>query len=246
MKKPARRPSRPSAATAREPAHAASEVAPPSPAAPPAKPVGTVAPAASEPIPDVQEIKPDVNPFTESDWRMVGYAWAGFALRVMLVFGAVFSIYQYLATRDETRVERTLQLVDLWEKPEYQAAQKAVMLRVQALIDQATREVAPNTPEDIAILQRQAGLNALTAGDAATLSQLRDHFERIVYFLNRLASCVEEELCSRKIADSYFRDYAVSFWSYFSDYVQHQRREGFLTYAEPIERYVTGAGAAGD
>jgi hypothetical protein len=42
--------------------------------------------------PSPQEIKKESNPFTEADWRMWTYAWSGFLLRLMLVFGASFSV----------------------------------------------------------------------------------------------------------------------------------------------------------
>jgi hypothetical protein len=74
--------------------------------------------------PSPQEIKKETNPFTEADWRMWTYAWSGFLLRVMLVFGAAFSVYQYLVQREEKRVERTFALIELWERPEYQDAQR--------------------------------------------------------------------------------------------------------------------------
>ena len=63
------------------------------------------------------------NPFVEGDWRVMLNAWAGFALRVILVVSSAFGINQYLIIREESRVSRALELVELWEKPEYQKAQ---------------------------------------------------------------------------------------------------------------------------
>ena len=37
-----------------------------------------------------QEVKPESNPFTSRDWRMLLYAWAGLGVRILLVVGAAF------------------------------------------------------------------------------------------------------------------------------------------------------------
>ena len=75
-------------------------------------------------------------------------------------------------------------------------------------------------------------------GGSKPIEDFTADFDRIVYFLNRVSFCVEGGLCSRKVADAYFRDYAVSFWSYFAGYVEKQRKAGSTTYALPIENYV--------
>ena len=186
------------------------------------------------------EIKKETNPFTERDWRMVGYAWSGFLLRILLMFGAVFSVYQFLAAREEKRVERTLQLVELWEEEDYQAAQGAIRERLAALNEKHASLLGDSpTQAEMALYSERVGLEAMRAEDGSTpLPEFRKHFDRVIYFLNRLSFCVEGNLCSRDVADAYFRDYAVSFWTYFSGYVAEQRKAGLTTYALPIERYV--------
>lgn len=189
------------------------------------------------------EVKKESNPFTERDWRMFAYAWSGMLVRFILIFGALFSVYQFLVAREEKRVERTLALVELWEQPDYQKAQRAVKLRLAALNEKyaSLLGASPNATA-IAVYQERLGIEALTAdGGETPLSQFQEDFDRIVYFLNRLASCVESDLCSRATADSYFKDYAVSFWGYFSGYVARERKAGATSFARPIEAYVGAA-----
>jgi hypothetical protein len=64
---------------------------------------------------------------------MLSYAWSGYVLRVLLVLGTVFSVVQYLQAREEKRVERTLELVELWDRPEYQDAQRVLKRRLAEL-----------------------------------------------------------------------------------------------------------------
>lgn len=187
-----------------------------------------------------QEIKKEANPFTDPDWRMLTYAWSGFLLRILLVLGGIFSVYQYIQAREERRVERTLQLVEVWERPDYQTAQRALRRRLAALNDKHSASLGTNPSRTHAeIYYNRLGLEALAeSGDDMAAADFRENFDRIVYFLNRVAFCVEENLCSRSVADAYFLDYAQSFWDYFADFVAQQRQNGAHGYARPIESYL--------
>jgi hypothetical protein len=187
-----------------------------------------------------QEIKKETNPFTEKDWRMIVYAWSGLAVRIVLVAGAIFSVYQFLLAREETRIQRALEMVQLWEQPEYQAAQRAVKKRVDALNTRyATLLGDQPTSNDRSFLMKKIGLEAMTPeGGSQSAEEFQEEFDRVVYFLNRIAFCVEGNLCSRDVIDAYFRDYAKSFWDYFSGYADRQRDTVSPTYAQPIEAYV--------
>jgi hypothetical protein len=193
------------------------------------------------------EVKKESNPFTDRDWRMFSYAWTGMLVRVLLIFGGLFSVYQFLVNREEKRVERTLQLVELWEHPDYQKAQRALKVRLGDLNERYASLLGANPDATaIAVYQERIGMEALTAeGGAKPLPDFQEDFDRVVYFLNRLSSCVESNLCSRATADAYFKDYAVSFWGYFSGYVARERKAGSANFARPIETYV-GAGVPAD
>ena len=194
------------------------------------------------PWPSNHDIKKESNPFTDRDWRMLSYAWLGLFVRIILVVGALFSVYQYLAAREEKRVERTLSIVELWENKDYQTAQQALKARLTALNAKYASLLGANaSPAERAVYFERIGIEALTAdGGTMPLPEFQEQFDKIVYFLNRLSFCVEGGLCSKDMTDAYFRDYAVSFWSYFKSYVVRQRRSGTPTYALPIERYVSG------
>lgn len=193
-----------------------------------------------------QEINEETSPFKDRDWRIRFYSWAGIGLRLLLIFGTLFSVVQFLAAREEKRVERTLELVDSWEKPEYQEAQKALKERLDGLNSRFASLLGENpSPTELAVYSRRLGVAAMTKdGGTMPLSDFQDQFGRIVYFLNRLSFCVEENLCSRDVADAYFRDFTLSFWGYFSSYVQAQRKQGSPSYGKPIEEYVRSTEAS--
>ena len=199
-------------------------------------------PETTEGLPEVstQEAKPESNPFTSRDWRMLGYAWAGFLVRLLLVAGGLFSAYQYLENKEEKRVERTLQLVDAWERDEYQDAQRAVSERLDGLNAKYASLLGANpSPNDRAVYMERIGVEAMTAdGGEMKLADFRASFGRVLYFLNRVAFCVDGNLCSRQMADGYFGDYALSFWQYFKGYVAQEREAGSTNLAAPLEAYV--------
>lgn len=188
----------------------------------------------------IQDDFNDGNPFNESDWRVLLNAWVGFLLRVVLVFAAGFSVFQYLAQREETRVSETLKLVDLWEQDQYQGAQQALRNRLAELNKNYADEFPANgTDAEKAFYFRRIGDVAMTAdGGSMPLPEFEEHFGRLVYFLNRVAFCVGENICSEKVSDAYFADYAVSFWRYFSGYAAKQRKGGNPNFARAIEDYV--------
>ncbi|HEV7255985.1 MAG TPA: hypothetical protein VGN97_23200 [Mesorhizobium sp.] len=202
--------------------------------------------APASPLPDplqnplAEELRAEENPFTTSDWRMRSYAWAGYTLRFVLIFGAVFTVVQFLAAREEKRVERALQLAETWERPEYQDAQKALRDRLADLNARYASLLGSDpSAEELDVYYDRIGQEAMTAeGGAAPLAEFRERFDRIVYFLNRVSFCVEENMCSAEVSDAYFGDYAQSFWNYFGGYVQAQRRRGAPNYAKPIESFV--------
>lgn len=186
------------------------------------------------------EVKKEANPFLDGDWRMLLYAWSGMALRLVLVLGTLFTAFQYLAAREEKRIERALSLVELWERPEYQQAQRSVKQRLSGLNDKFSALIgATPSKTELAVYYEKIGIEAMKPeGGTMSLPEFQGEFDQILYFLNRLAFCVEGNLCSDKIAEAYFRDYAVSFWGYFAGYVAKQRQAGNSTFAKPLEDYV--------
>ena len=217
-------------------------------ASPPAAPTaGTgkkkvVLPETTEafPWPSNHEIKKESNPFTDRDWRMWLYAWMGLLVRVTIVLGAIFTVYQYLSAREQNRVQRTLELVELWERSEYQDAQTALRQRLAALNQKYANLLGSNpSAKELDVYYSRIGIEAMSeSGGAMPLTEFSAHFDRVVYFLNRVAFCVEGNLCAEDIADAYFRDYAASFWQYFAGYIERQRKAGAASFARPIESYV--------
>ena len=64
------------------------------------------------------------------------------------------------------------------------------------------------------------------------------NFDRIVYFLNRVSFCVDGKLCIARVADAYFRDYAVRSGATFPATSRSSASPVRANYAAAIEKYV--------
>ncbi|ESY50523.1 MULTISPECIES: hypothetical protein [unclassified Mesorhizobium] len=225
----------------KKPGGTATQKSPATSAPPPAKKPATL-PETTEgfPWPSSHEIKKEANPFTDRDWRMLIYAWSGLAVRLAIIFTLAFSVFQFLANQEQKRVEQTMSLVELWESKDFQQAQRALKERLSSLNAKYDNLLsATPSPTEERVFRQRIGIEAMTAGGGTMpIADFNDNFDRIVYFLNRLSICVEGKLCSRDVADAYFRDYAVSFWSYFAGYIEKERKAGSANYAQAIENYV--------
>ncbi len=220
---------------------------PPGPAQPQAMPAPqpkAVLPETADamPWPSTQEIKKESNPFTDRDWRMFTYAWTGLAVRVIVILGGLFTVYQYLETSEEKRINKTFELLEIWERPEYQEANLAVRQRISDINARYASLLGKEpTTTELAVYMERVGMEAMTDdGGTMPLPEFKKHFDALTFFLTRVATCVQAKQCSRQVTDDYFRDISVSFWSYFSRYVRQIRAAGSTTFAVPIEEYVTG------
>lgn len=98
---------------------------------------------------------------------------------------------------------------------------------------------ADPTPAERKVYMEQIGIEAMTEGGGTMpLATFRAEFGRVLYFLNRMAFCVEGKLCSRAMVDGYFGDYAGSFWDYFAGHVAQERKGGAASFAAPLEAYL--------
>jgi len=194
-------------------------------------------PEGASPIPGVSEWTENL--FLEGDWRVSANAWAGFGLRVLLIVGTLFTVYQYMMQRQELRVERTLALVELWDQDKYQEAAKAVRTRLAGLVKDNPNPFGANpSQKDLAYYYAKIGEQALSEGEPP---EFQEQFDRLVYFLNRVSFCVDRNICDRDIATNYFQDYANSFWRFFAGYAEKRRKQGEPAYAVAIEKFVGDA-----
>ena len=195
------------------------------------------------PWPSNHEIKKESNPFTDRDWRMWIYAWSGLLVRLAIILGGIFSVYQYLENRRGEAAHQDVRTAGgMGASRNTRPRSSRCASGLSGLNTQYASLLPANpTPTELGVYMDRIGLAAMT-GDGGTmpLPEFKAHFDRIVFFLNRVSTCVQGNQCSRDVTNDYFRDFAVSFWNYFGKYSRQMRQAGSTTFSVPLEEFVTG------
>lgn len=163
---------------------------------------------------------------TETEHRFLGVPisiWDGLAglFTVLAVLGGIFGLiiaYVELGQRREAaQAEATLALLDVWEgstqgSTNYLNAFRALDTRLAARLNEVPQADLDAARADDTM---RAALYARAARQILADAEAQRGFEDIVYFFQRLAICVELDLCDRKATLAFFegpmRSFSVTF-----------------------------------
>lgn len=139
-----------------------------------------------------------------------------FVVRVGFLGGLLFTGYQYIDSLRRERVERSFELVDLWESERIQGAQRTLESKLSKLQSETTKVFgAKPTAEDLKFAEKVIGDAVFE--QTKTDDELRNDFSTMLYFLNRVSYCATEGLCEASVVNDFFEDYAKQFWNYFGE-----------------------------
>lgn len=151
-----------------------------------------------------------------------------------LIVGGLFAAYQFLESRKDARVERTMEYILRYEDGRVGDSRRAIQAALRPFLEQFAEfetGVAPASRDEM----------VLTLIDEAGDGRLPDHIDTVVDFYEGLWTCVREEICSREVAFGYFttdaRDFAQNFEPYF-----RRRQENNSAYAGGLERFALADG----
>ncbi|MFD3191887.1 hypothetical protein ACFMPD_16710 [Sedimentitalea sp. HM32M-2] len=166
--------------------------------------------------------------------------WLDLLVKVGAIFAAVFAIVQYLQAREDARIEKTLRYVSEFRDAESApgGAGKSVsetLWRNTGQIEQF-EILSSSLPEDRRQDLRRDFIAKLVHGTEENPG-LRSDIIEIASFFEALAICVDNDLCDRNTAVSYFGEYATVFWQNFDVYLKEQR-EVVPDFAGGVERFV--------
>lgn len=147
-------------------------------------------------------------------------------VKVGAIFATLFAIFQYLAAREDRRVERSLGYVSRFS--DHGSAIGMARLQVSAALwaneTQLLRlkDVLQRLPEDEGIALRARFIEKLMqgGGDAAPI---RVALDPIVSFFDELQVCIDTNLCDGQAADAFFQDYVITFWDNFGAAILDRR-----------------------
>lgn len=147
--------------------------------------------------------------------------------------------YQFNQQLEAKRTEQSIALLDLWEKDKFR--EKYDLLRRSVAAQLTDLEPADKTYlisgdlKGIVLAKYNIGKKALAEANHDTSS-----VEDIFYFLNKVAICIENSMCSRRASSAFLYETASSFWMYFGWYAENQRSQGYDGFAIAAERFARG------
>lgn len=167
--------------------------------------------------------------------RRVPLVQIGLIAAILLAIIVMILAARYVANPPREMAKESMALVELWETPDYQAAQAAVRERL-ARLNQQYAGLLSGTPteQEKTIFISQVGRAAMREdGGTMPLPEFKQKFDLLVRFFNRVSLCAETSICDSATIDAYFGDFLRSFYTYFGKYLSDSGRAFSKYYVPP-------------
>jgi len=163
-----------------------------------------------------------------------------------VAISAVIAVGQYVESRRDARIARTLEMLERFEGETYAAPRQFATVALEDIRGQLHASLSPSE------------LAALPAGQEAELASrlarirvygpaergaLPPELAQITGFFNTLQTCIEQRVCDGKTAHGLFDVYASSFWENYGAVIDHERRRARPSFAQGLETFVGEARA---
>lgn len=162
--------------------------------------------------------------FGVSKWRWEAlsslFAIIGF---FSVILAGIWGIYEYTQRVEADKARETLVLIEVWETKGAKDSYNLLASKVSQLL--GSLDIPQDMPEGEKIKNINSKVDQIIMREKVS----ENAFEEVVYFFNRLALCVEAELCSIKIAKVFYEDTLSSFLVYFENSIKkgQQNRIGY-------------------
>ncbi|AJY46830.1 DUF4760 domain-containing protein [Martelella endophytica] len=164
----------------------------------------------------------------ENNERLLGIAHWRWSLlsNVITVLGAlsvVFAVYQYSATIEANRAEKTLEMIVEWRDAGYRADFLSLRQSLMTTIEEMSADGRSAERRRDDIVSRSLARDGV---DSA--------FDNVIYYFNLLGLCVEANLCSDETARVFFDDTLENFLQFFGPEII-ARRDALPGYGEGVD-----------
>lgn len=153
---------------------------------------------------------------------------------VLGIISGMWAVYLYIQQIDASRAEKTLELVEVWAngtaRPAYERLDREMTGLIDAMSDQDRVEVAAASADERAEKRRQLGLKATQNPDVL------DALEEVEFFFNRLAVCVDTQLCSRYVAQAFFKDTLETLLAAYGGAIEQRQHDGWPSFGVSTQR----------
>ncbi|MHA7876352.1 hypothetical protein [Roseivivax sp.] len=152
------------------------------------------------------------------------------------IAGLIVAYFELAQRRDAAQAEATLALLDVWEGANnggtrYLDAFRLLDNRVAARLDEVPRADLEAARADETM---RAALYARATRELMADHEVQRAFEDVVYFFQRLAICVETDLCDRRATLAFFEGPMRSFRLTFAAPIS-ERRETEAEFADGLD-----------
>lgn len=159
----------------------------------------------------------------------------GMAVRTVVIIGGVLTYIQYSHSVKREQIQRSFELVDLWQGEKMQSSQNALQTEILKLARDA-KSLSESSGNSLDPAFTQKVVADRLWDEIAAGGELSTAFFDVLFFLNRASYCATSDLCDKPVIDDFFKDYAKQFWSYFGENLERSR----ATDTHPIKTYLEG------
>lgn len=151
-------------------------------------------------------------------------------VKLGVLVGAAFGVWQYLEAKQQSRVARTSEYIDRFEDGQAGSSARRINAALRPYQDQfASLSTGGFSVEDRTEV-------VLTIVEEANGGALADDLDAFIDFYEGLDTCVQSSLCDAQVADRYFSPRAKEFWANFEPYITY-RRANNPSFARGLENY---------
>jgi len=153
---------------------------------------------------------------------------------VLGIISGMWAVYLFVQQIEATRAEKTLELVEFWAdgpaRSAYRRLDAEMSDLIDAMSDQDRAEVAAASEEERAEKRQQLGLKAAQNQDVS------EALEEVEFFFNRLAVCVDTQLCSRYVAQAFFKDTLETLLGAYGEAIKQRQDSGWPSFGASTQR----------
>ena len=153
---------------------------------------------------------------------------------ILGIISGMWAVYLYVQQIEAARAEKTLELVEVWSNGPARSAYRRLDAEMSGLIDamsdQDRAEVAAASTEERIEKRQQLGLKAIQN------HEVFDALEEVEFFFNRLAICVDTQLCSRYVAEAFFKDTLETLLAAYGAAIEQRQHNGWPSFGASTQR----------
>ena len=132
-----------------------------------------------------------------------------------VIGGGAFAAWQYVQTQELTRVNRTMDYIKSYDEGPVGDARRSLKVFLFPILDQMDHGGVKSETREQWLGDMPDHIN-----DAQDPAAVEANIDAVVAFYESLQTCVDNNLCSAKVADKYFYAYdANEFWHNFGPYI---------------------------